>query len=106
MSVVPFEDDDEPEGSKLDDLIFLVERQRDLLAAIATGTSIDVDNDGIYKRRRRKIRSNLARRSIEDPFPWPDLYQWWGFCAAPRFHRYQERRDYLHTVTEPVLTAL
>jgi hypothetical protein len=98
--------EDEPDGSNLNDLIFLVERQRDLVAAVATGKSITPYLDSEYKGRRRKIRAGLQRLGIDDPFPWPDLYQWWGFCSAPRMTKYSERRAYVAEISEPVLDEL
>lgn len=98
--------DDEPDGSNLDGLILVVERQRDLISAVATGESITPYLDSHYKRRRRKIRTALERLGIDDPFPWPDLYQWWGFCSAPRMTRYSERRAYVAQISEPVLDKI
>jgi hypothetical protein len=106
LSWAPDPVDDEPDGSDVDGLIQLVERQRDLITAVATGESITPHLDSEYKRRRRKIRAGLQRLGIEDPFPWPDLYQWWGFCSAPRMTTYRERRSYVAEISEPVLDEL
>lgn len=106
MNWPPDSIDDEPNGSDVDGLIQLVERQRDLITAVATGESITPPLDSEYKRRRRKIRPGLQRLGIEDPFPWPDLYQWWGFCSAPRMTTYMQRRTYVAEIAEPVLDEL
>lgn len=97
---------DEPDGTTIDGLIFLIERQRDLITAIATGTSIDGAGNHEYRQRRRKIRTGLARLGVADPYPWADLNQWWGFCAAPRFTTYRERRSHVSEITEPVIDEL
>jgi hypothetical protein len=106
LSWAPVPVDDEPDGSDLDGLTLLVERQRDLISAVATGQGITEYLDSLYKRRRRKIRVGLQRLGIEDPFPWPDLYQWWGFCSAPRMTTYMQRRTYVADISEPVLDEL
>ena len=98
--------DDEPDGSTLEGLIFLIERQRDLIAAIATGTSITPAGNDAYREMRKRIRPALARLDIADPFPWPDLNQWWAYCSAPRFTKYAERRVYVNDISEPVLDEL
>ncbi len=103
--MLPFEDD-EPDGSTIEGLIYLVERQHGVLLSVATGTAIDSENNAIYKRRRRKVKSGLERVGIDDPYPWLDLYEWWNYCAAPRYTTYQERRGFLNSVTEPVLEQL
>jgi hypothetical protein len=73
-------EDDEPDGSTIEELMFLLERQRDLLVAVATGTSIDPKNDGDYKKRRRKLRRGFERFGVSDPYPWPDLYRGGGIA--------------------------
>jgi hypothetical protein len=97
--------DDEPDGSDLDGLTHLVERQRDLIAAVATGESITEHLDSMYKSRRWKIRTELERLGIDDPFPWPDLYQWWAF-VSPRMAKYMQRRAYVAEISDPVLIQL
>jgi hypothetical protein len=97
---------DEPDGSTVDGLIFLVERQRDLITAVATGTRITPTLNEEYRARRRKVRAGFGRLGIGDPYPWPDLDTWWGYCAAPRFTTYRERRTYVSEVTSPVIDEL
>jgi hypothetical protein len=97
---------DEPDGTTVDGLIFLVERQRDLITAVATGTRITPALNEEYRVRRGKVRAALGRLRIGDPYPWPDLDSWWGYCAAPRFTTYRQRRAYVSEVTSPVLDEL
>lgn len=98
--------DEEPAGQTVDELIFLIEQQRDLITAVATGTTIRPALDTQYKRRRRKIRTGLTRLGMEDPFRWPDLHTWWAFCSAPRMTTYSERRAYTAEITESLLLEL
>lgn len=98
--------DEEPNGSTIEDLIFLVEQQRDLIAAVATGKPINDDLDALYKNRRRKIRQRLTALGLKNPFRWPDLLTWWAFCSAPRMNTYAERRLYVADLTEPLLLEL
>lgn len=81
---------DEPDGSTVEGLIFLVERQRDLITAVATGTPITPTLNEEYRVRQRKILEGFRRLKIGNPYPWPDLDTWWGYCAAPRFTKYRD----------------
>jgi hypothetical protein len=96
--------DDEPEGNTAEELRFLLERQRDLVTAIATGTSITDGYTKQYRDRRRKLKRGLERIGRENPFPWPDLYQWWAHCK--RWPTYQERRTVVSQLSEPILDQL
>lgn len=90
---------------KLTDLVALLERQRTILIEVATGTAIQTHNDE-YVENRRQIVAGLARlQQIDDPFPWRDLWAWYGFykddCPT-----YQSRRDLIHERADPVLNSL
>ncbi len=98
--------DDEPDGSTIEGLIFLVEQQRDLIAAVATGTAINDDLNALYKKRRRKIRQRLTALGFKNPFRWSDLLTWWAFCSAPRMNTYAERRLFVAELTDPLLIEL
>jgi hypothetical protein len=67
--VVSISDSPEPEQTE-EQLIELLEDQRDLLFAVATGTSITPELGREYARRRRAISAN--------PLRWPDLRQFWA----------------------------
>ncbi len=74
-----------PESEPTDEqLIELIEDQRDLLIAVATGTSITPELDREYSRRRRIITAELERRRVQNPLRWPDLRQFWASVAAPQ----------------------
>lgn len=100
----PLDDADEPTGDEAEGLIYLLERQQELLTAVATGTSITQAYTDIYRRRRRSIRKGLLARGLDDPFPWSDLYLWWA--RAKDFGTYQERRTLLSSGAEPVIEQL
>lgn len=102
---LPWDDDDppEPEGVTLSDLVWLIERQQETLVAVATGTNIS-SLDAAYRIRGKKIRKQLARHGITDPFPWTSLSLFWG--RARDYATYQERRVWLDELTRPVVTEL
>lgn len=97
----------EPEPERTDEqLIELVEDQRDLLIAVATGTSITAELDGEYTRRRRTIAAELERRQISNPLRWPDLRQFWASVAAPAMTTYRQRREHIHGLVGPLIERL
>src|SRR4051812_28737499 len=89
-----------------EELIQLVEDQRDLILAIATGTSITPDLDLEYARRRRQIADELDRRRIANPLRWRDLREFWSSVAAPRMTTYRERREHIHGLVTPMIERL
>ena len=85
----------------LDELISLLEQQRSLLIDVATGTGIQQVNNE-YSARRRVLAPALLRLGVEDPFPWRDLWKWYGFYKDD-YPTYQSRRDLVYERSDPVL---
>jgi hypothetical protein len=73
------------------ELIRLVERQRELQIATATGTRSESCSSE-YVANRRSIVTVFSRLQIDDPFPWPDLWSWHGSYKY-EYPTYQSRRD-------------
>ena len=74
----PFGGEPEPDLTNLDALIDELERQAALLTAVATGGPRINDVKREYQDRRRRLAGALERRGLEYPFPWQDLWQWYG----------------------------
>jgi hypothetical protein len=47
----------------------------------------------------------LTRRGLDYPFPWPDLWQWYGHWSA-NLQGYASRRLYIRDLVTPTLDAL
>ena len=101
VEVSPWED--EPDGSTLDALQQLVRRQKELLSAVATGTSIST-KEKEYSYRYRKLRKAYKAIEIENPFPWADLYAFWGYISE--WATYKERRSELTRLMDDALDEL
>lgn len=93
-------------GRTDEQVIELLEDQRDLLIAVATGTAIATELDRDYSRRRRAISSELERRRIQNPLRWPDLRQFWASVAAPAMTTYRQRREHIHGLVGPIIEKL
>ncbi len=95
--------EDEPEGASLDELRFLLRRQRDLLTAVATGTSIASKTEE-FSFRQEKLRRNYRRLELDNPFPWTDLNSFWAHISA--WPTYAERRVHLTDLMDHAVDAI
>jgi hypothetical protein len=98
-------DEDLPDLSTLEGLIEELEAQAGLLISVATGgPRIDDVNDD-YKERRQRLKPVLTRRGLSYPFPWPDLWQWYGYWSA-NLGGYAARRTHIRSLITPTLEDL
>jgi hypothetical protein len=88
----------------LGEVIRLLEEQRSTLIAAATGTAIQSIDDE-YVQRRRILAPALLRLGVDDPFPWRDLWQWYGFYKTD-YPTYQSRRDLVYERSDPIIYEL
>lgn len=93
--------EDEPDGSNLDDLATILRRQRETLAAVATGTSIASKQDE-YSHRYRRLRRAYEKHGLDNPFPWPDLNSFWVYIRDD-WPTYATRRAHLAETLEHAL---
>jgi hypothetical protein len=101
----PFGGEPEPDLTDLDALIDELERQAALLTAVATGGPRIDDVKREYWDRRRRLAAALERRGLEYPFPWQDLWQWYGYWTAD-LAGYAPRRAKIRELAAPVIEAL
>jgi hypothetical protein len=87
------------------ELTELVERMRDLMVAVATGGPRIDDVNADYKESRREVNAELARRRIDDPNPYGDLWEWYGKWSSD-LPTWASRRAYLAELFNPLLDAL
>jgi hypothetical protein len=101
----PFRTEAEPDVSKIDVLIQELELQAALLTAVATGGPRIDDVKWEYQDRRRRLCWALERRGLQYPFPWLDLWQWYGHWSA-NLVTYALRRAAIRDLVAPVIDAL
>jgi hypothetical protein len=101
----PFHVEAEPDVSNVDVLIQELELQAALLTAVATGGPRIDDVKREYQDRRRRLSWALERRGLEYPFPWQDLWQWYGHWSA-NLGNYALRRAAVREFVAPVVDAL
>lgn len=99
--------DDEPpvDGTDPEYLLDLLDKQADLIVAVGTGgPAIDTVNAD-YRKRRRRLRVGLKARGLEDPFPFDDLWAWYGHYSQ-HIPSYAGRRAYVRDLAKAVRTTL
>jgi hypothetical protein len=95
----------EVRASRLNELIRLLQEQRDVLIDVATGGARIDDVNKEYQEHRRRIRNQLARSGIEDPIPWDDLWRWYAYWSS-ELPTYAERRVYIAEIIDPLLERI
>lgn len=82
-----------------------VEKELDLMTAVATGGPRIEDVNGEYKERRREIRKLLQMCGLEDPNSFADLWVWYGKWSRD-LPTYASRRAYLRNLYGSLLEAI
>lgn len=95
--------EEEPEGRTIDEVRVLVRRQKELLSAVATGVSIASKAEE-YSFRYYRLRRAYRRMGIENPFPWSDLFSFWGHISD--WSTYAERRTEITRLMDEALDEL
>jgi len=105
MARMPWDEppDPEPAGQSSDEVAFLLERQEELLIAVATGAPM-TDYESEYRRRREKLVAAFQRLDMPDPYPWRTLAQFWA--RARQHATYAERRGWVSDLATPAMDFL
>lgn len=85
------------------DLLRILERMRGMMVAVSTGgPRIDDINDE-YRELYSRSTDMLTEIGIENPVPFPDLWDWYGRWSSGDLPSYQSRREYLSEMFNPLL---
>lgn len=79
--------------------------ERQLLIGVATGGPRIRDVDDYYRVRRKRLRRLLEERGLEDPNPFPSLWEWYNRWSA-EFGTYKERRGFVRDLYAPLIDKL
>lgn len=78
---------------------------RALMIDVATGRERIDDVNSDYQESKLRIGKALSGRKIDDPNPYLDLWQWFKKWKAD-FPTYQQRRDYVAGLLDPLLSTV
>ena len=84
----------------------LIETQKDLMIAVATGGPRIQSKNSEYKERRRLIAEKLREIGKQDPNPFEDLWAWYGRWSSGDLPSYQSRREYIRDLYQPLLESI
>ncbi len=89
-----------------DELLSLLEQQRNLMVAVATGgPKIQLVNDQ-YIQRRDEIIEELRARALSDPNPHGDLWAWYGRWSSGDLASWASRRTHLSEMYQPLIDQI
>jgi hypothetical protein len=89
-----------------DDLIQILEKQRSLMIAVATGgPRIDSVREE-YREAYLAADAALRERNIENVNPYPDLWEWYGRWSSGDLPSYQSRRQFVSDIFNPLITQI
>jgi hypothetical protein len=95
----------EPDPDTAVGLLQVLDAQAALLVAVATGGPRIEAVSGDYQRRRRVLDAALRRRGLQPPFPFEDLWAWYGHWSS-HLPTYADRRVHIRELASSVRTAL
>ncbi len=79
---------------------------RETMVAVATcGPRINDVNDG-FQRTYASVASEFARRRLENPLPYGNLWDWYGRWSSGDMPTYQSRRNYVAELFTPLVNRI
>jgi hypothetical protein len=89
----------------VDVLVEDLERQANMLVAVATHGASRQRKETEYRRRRSRLINALRARGLTYPFPWHDLGEWYGEWSAT-LGTWDARRMRVRELVTPTIAAL
>lgn len=80
--------------------------QKDMLIDVATGGARINDVNDYYKIRRRRLAGLFKAFGMEDPNPFEDLWDWYRKWREEEWSTYEERRQFIRDLYDPVIADL
>lgn len=87
-------------------LLGMLEKQKSLMIAVATGKKLIPEVNEEYIQRRREIKRHLDKIGIEDPNPFGNLWAWYHRWKEGDLPTYSSRRVYIAELYQPLEDTL
>ena len=94
-----------PDPATLEGLIELLDAQKRLLISVATGGQRIDDVNHQYTQRRKRLHDGLRAHGVKPPFPYEDLWAWYGHWSS-ELGTYASRRIHISGLANPVRERL
>ena len=89
-----------------EDLLRQLDRLRNIMIAVATGGPRINEVNAEYKGCYSQLTEQLEERGIQNPVPYPDLWDWYGKWSSGDLPTYQSRREYISGLFGPLVVRL
>jgi hypothetical protein len=77
-----------------DELLQLLDRLKATMIAVATGGPRIGEVEGAFSSDYDKVATELAKRRIQNPLPYRDLWDWYGRWSGGDMPSWQSRRQF------------
>lgn len=83
-----------------------LDSMKSLLISVSTGGPRIGEVDDRYKQLYSLVALEFLARGIENPIPFPSLWDWYSRWSSGEYPTYQSRRDYISNLFNPTLQFL
>lgn len=88
------------------ELLTAIDALRTKMVSVATGGARIEDATPEFSRTYISVAAELARRGIENPLPYADLWAWYGRWSSGDMPKYQHRRMFVAEIVNPLLEQI
>ena len=89
-----------------EDLLRQLDHLRDIMIAVSTGGPRINEVNAEYKMHYSQLTERLEEWGIQNPVPYPDLWDWYGKWSSGDLPTYQSRREYISGLFGPLAARL
>lgn len=88
------------------ELLQAIDKLRNTMVAVATGGPRINDVNDQFQRTYALVASALARREIDNPLPYGNLWDWYGRWSSGDMPTYQSRRVFVGELFNPLVNRI
>lgn len=88
------------------ELIQLLEKQRDTMVSVSTGGAAIASANPEYREIYSRVHEALTERGLEYINPFADLWDWYGRWRSGDFPTYHSRRTFLAGIFAPLISQI
>ncbi len=89
-----------------DELLQLLDRLKATMIAVATGGPRIGEVEGAFASDYDKVATELAKRRIQNPLPYRDLWDWYGRWSSGDMPSWQSRRQFVNGLFDELIRTV